>query len=182
MMCIWKINKICKLLQVNNGNVEPYRGFGHIAVMTRDVYAVSTELEASGVRFQKRPDEGRMKGLAFALDPDGYWIEIVSRAANSAVTNKYTFAQTMKRVKDPVKSLHFYCNLLGMTEISASHHGAGTDWGFSNYFLAHLTPEQAAALPEDKTSPERYELIKNMFGPVLELTHNHGTENQPDFK
>lgn len=24
--------------KVNNGNVEPYRGFGHIAVMTKDVY------------------------------------------------------------------------------------------------------------------------------------------------
>lgn len=44
--------------QVNNGNVEPYRGFGHIAVMTRDVYAASAELEADGVKFQKRPDEG----------------------------------------------------------------------------------------------------------------------------
>jgi 4-hydroxyphenylpyruvate dioxygenase-like putative hemolysin len=35
----------------------------HIAVMTRDVYAASAELEARGVRFQKRPDEGRMKGV-----------------------------------------------------------------------------------------------------------------------
>jgi len=26
--------------------------------MTRDVYAVSEELEAAGVRFQKRPNEG----------------------------------------------------------------------------------------------------------------------------
>ena len=31
--------------EVNNGNVEPHRGFGHIAVMTRDVYASSIELE-----------------------------------------------------------------------------------------------------------------------------------------
>ena len=30
--------------------------------MTRDVYATSAELELAGVRFQKRPDEGRMKG------------------------------------------------------------------------------------------------------------------------
>jgi hypothetical protein len=29
-------------------------------------------MEARGVAFQKKPDEGRMKGLAFALDPDGY--------------------------------------------------------------------------------------------------------------
>ena len=28
----------------------------------------------AGVAFQKRPDEGRMKGLAFCLDPDGRWV------------------------------------------------------------------------------------------------------------
>ena len=76
---------------VNNGNVEPHRGFGHIAVLTKDVYAASAELEAAGVKFQKRPDEGRMKGLAFCLDPDGYWIEIVKRAQESPIKNKYTF-------------------------------------------------------------------------------------------
>jgi hypothetical protein len=26
-----------------------------------------------------KPDEGGMKGLAFAYDPDGYWVEIVKR-------------------------------------------------------------------------------------------------------
>jgi hypothetical protein len=30
-------------------------------------------------RAQKKPDEGGMKGLAFAKDPDGYWIEIIKR-------------------------------------------------------------------------------------------------------
>jgi lactoylglutathione lyase len=34
---------------VNNGNVEPYRGFGHIAVMCPDVYSASTELENNGI-------------------------------------------------------------------------------------------------------------------------------------
>lgn len=94
--------------KVSSGNTEPNRGFGHIAVMTPDVYAVSAELEAKGVAFQKRPDEGRMKGLAFALDPDGYWIEIVKRNEQAQIANKYTLAQTMFRIKDPVKSLHFY--------------------------------------------------------------------------
>eukprot|EP01038_Epipyxis_sp_PR26KG_P009998 gene9998-13450_t len=168
--------------KVNNGNVEPYRGFGHIAVMTRDVEQASEELEANGVLFQKRPNEGRMKGIAFALDPDGYWIEIVKRNESSSIMNKFTFAQTMFRVKDPVKSLNFYRDLLGMTLLRESHIGVGTEWGFSLYFLASIPPEELSSVPSDPTSPEASEYIKNMFHPVIELTHNHGTENNPSFK
>jgi lactoylglutathione lyase len=29
------------------------------------------------VAFVKRPDQGKMKDVAFIKDPDGYWIEIV---------------------------------------------------------------------------------------------------------
>jgi len=36
-----------------------------------DVHAACSELEKKGVAFQKKPDEGRMKGLAFVKDPDG---------------------------------------------------------------------------------------------------------------
>lgn len=60
------------------GNAEG-DGFGHIAFNVADVYAACAELETNGVTFKKKPDEGRMKGLAFAYDPDGYWIEIVRR-------------------------------------------------------------------------------------------------------
>lgn len=165
--------------KVNNGNVEPYRGFGHIAVMTKDVYAACEELETRGVRFQKKPNEGRMKGLAFALDPDGYWVEIVSRSADSPVSNKFTLAQTMLRIKDPSKSLPFYCDVLGMTLIREAHFGVGTDWGFSLFFLAYV-PAGTELPPRD--SDEAGAFIKGMFGPVLELTHNHGTESRPDFK
>jgi lactoylglutathione lyase len=188
---------------VSNGNTEPCRGFGHIAVMTRDVYAACAELEANGVAFQKRPDEGRMKGLAFALDPDGYWVEVVKRHQESEVQNKFTFAQTMFRIKDPVKSLHFYrglnvsnsspffhtskfillgncvhvrfADLLGMSLIREAHLGVGTDWGFSLYFLAHISDED-----KDKIQDEDY--ISRSFAPVLELTHNHGTEGDPNFR
>jgi hypothetical protein len=38
------------------------------------------------------------QGLAFVFDPDGYWIEIVERTPK-ADAPKYTFAQTMLRVK-----------------------------------------------------------------------------------
>jgi len=38
-----------------------------------------------GVEFVKKPDDGKMKGLAFIKDPDGYWIEIFS--AKTAANN-----------------------------------------------------------------------------------------------
>ncbi|XP_055854159.1 lactoylglutathione lyase-like [Episyrphus balteatus] len=59
----------------NVGNSEPI-DFGHIGVMVPDVYAACKKFDEQGVAFKKRPDDGRMKGLAFVMDPDGYWIEI----------------------------------------------------------------------------------------------------------
>ena len=116
-------------------------------------------------------------------DPDGYWIEIIRRSEHAKITNKYNFAQTMFRVKDPVKSLEFYRDCLGMTLLAESHLG-----DFSLYFLAQATQNPLVAegirngtLP-DPTSPEAKEFMKTMFGPVIELTHNHGTELNPDFK
>ncbi|RYG55872.1 lactoylglutathione lyase [archaeon] len=62
-----------------NGNVDPGRGFGHIGFLVDNLEEKCVELEAMGVAFKKRPHEGRMRGLAFAVDLDGYWIEIIQR-------------------------------------------------------------------------------------------------------
>ena len=161
--------------KVNNGNVEPNRGFGHIAVMTPDVYKSAADLEADGVSFHKRPDEGRMKGLAFALDPDGYWIEIIRRGEASEVPadTPYTLAQTMFRVKDPKKSIEFYCDVLKMSLVRVSKMS-----DFTNYFLAQVPPGEEFPDPESDEAPD---FVRNMFPQVLELTHNHGTEDDPDF-
>merc|ERR1712080_765410 len=60
-----------------NGNEEPGRGFGPIAVSVDDVQAECDRLEKLGVEFKKRPQDGKMKHISFIYDPDRYWIEIV---------------------------------------------------------------------------------------------------------
>ncbi|KAH9859152.1 glyoxalase I [Lenzites betulinus] len=60
-----------------SGNADPGRGFGHIAITVDDVDAACARFEQLGVRFQKRLTDGTMKNIAFILDPDGYWIEVL---------------------------------------------------------------------------------------------------------
>lgn len=153
-----------------SGNVEPHRGFGHVAVMTPDVYAACEVLEKNGVTFHKKPDEGRMKGLAFALSPSGYWIEVIR--GNVA---KYTLAQTMIRVKDPAKSVAFYRDHFGMQLVSEKHFPSAK---FSLYFMATIP---AGVTPPKDPKLDGSEWMKNWDGCVLELTHNHGTETDADF-
>jgi lactoylglutathione lyase len=61
----------------HNGNSDP-RGFGHIGISVPNVDKACERFETLGVTFVKRPNDGKMKGLAFIQDPDGYWIEILA--------------------------------------------------------------------------------------------------------
>ena len=61
------------------GNEADRKGFGHIGFLVEDVEATCTALEQLGASFKKKPLDGTMKGLAFAQDPDGYWIEVIKR-------------------------------------------------------------------------------------------------------
>ena len=130
--------------EVYHAGNEPGDGFGHIAFSCEDVVASSERLEKEhGVSFKKRPHEGRMKSIAFAYDPDKYWVEIVSRGTPAAAAAspsaplpalpEFVLAQTMVRVKDPVKSIPFYTEHMGMTKILGKNFGS-----FTNYFLASL--------------------------------------------
>ena len=73
------------------GNEAERKGFGHIGFLVDDVDVTCKALEELGTAFKKKPLDGTMKGLAFALDPDGYWIEIIKRGGyDDKATPYYT--------------------------------------------------------------------------------------------
>ena len=114
-----------------------------------------------------------MPGIAFAYDPDGYWVEIVKRAKSNSISNQFNFSQHMLRIKDPSKTIPFY-EALGMKVVRKKNYG-----DFTNYFLAsncESTVEEELGADETKAK------VSMMFNPVLELTHNHGTENDLKFQ
>ena len=100
-----------------------------------------------------------MKGLAFALSPDKYWIEVVGR--HSKMQLPPNFSQTMLRVKDAQKSLKFY-QALGMS-IVAERHFDKDKGDFSLYFLAVL-PDDVKVAP---TADERFAMMKDLWPPGL---------------
>jgi lactoylglutathione lyase len=60
----------------HDGNAQP-QGFGHICISVPDLDAAIAWFDLHHVTYVKRPEQGKMKDVAFIKDPDGYWIEIV---------------------------------------------------------------------------------------------------------
>ncbi|KAJ3238539.1 Lactoylglutathione lyase [Chytriomyces hyalinus] len=78
------------------------------------------------------------------------------------------------RVKDPVKSLAFYRDILGMTVLDESTSVAGK---FTNYFLGFNVPKEI-----ENGTAEQKALYRSHAVGLIELTHNHGTESDPEFQ
>ena len=60
----------------HDGNAKP-QGFGHICFSVPDLDGAVRWLDENAVPYVKRPEQGKMRDVAFVKDPDGYWIEIV---------------------------------------------------------------------------------------------------------
>ena len=60
----------------HDGNAQP-QGFGHICFSVPDLDAAIRWFDEHQVSYVKRPEQGKMRDVAFIRDPDGYWIEII---------------------------------------------------------------------------------------------------------
>jgi lactoylglutathione lyase len=152
--------------KVANGNEDPGRGFGHICFSVDNLAAACNKLLSAGVKFKKTPDQGTMRHIAFALDPDGYWLELINldrekaekEEVESTDVETYRFNHTMIRVKDIEKSLNFYRSALGMSQLRKVENPNGK---FDLYFLGYRHNDGSDE--EDKVSTREG---------ILELTYN----------
>lgn len=88
-------------------------------------------------------------------------------------TEGFVFNQTMLRVRDPDASLVFYRDVLGMTLLQRLDFA---EMRFSLYFLAYLADGER--VPDEPAERARFIFTRET---TLELTHNWGTESDPDF-
>lgn len=160
---------------VTTGNKEPHRGFGHTCISVDNIQAACKRIEDAGYTFQKKLTDGRMRHIAFVLDPDGYWCEVIGQKpieetaeVKETDVSTYRMNHTMLRVKDIEKSLKFYQDVLGMSLFRQNDNEAN---GFNLYFLGY---GGITGLPKEGSSQADREGI-------LELTWNYGTEKDESF-
>ena len=119
-----------------------------------------------------------MKHIAFALDPDDYWVEIIGQKSaaetenvKTTETSAYRFNHSMIRVKDAEKSVKFYQEVMGM-QLLRKHESK--EAGFNLYFLGYLGDYK---MPKEEDLPNGVNPLAGKEG-LLELTWNYGTEKE----
>jgi lactoylglutathione lyase len=160
--------------KVANGNKEPGKGFGHVCISVDNIQAACKRIADAGYKFQKKLEDGRMRSIAFALDPDEYWVEIIAQnpvSETESVTTTdvgtYRMNHTMIRIKDKDVSVKFYEEVMGMNLKRVSEN---KDAQFNLYFLGYGAPA-----PEH--SANGVNPVADREG-LLELTWNYGTEKE----
>jgi len=94
--------------------------------------------------------------------------------ARDPATQDFVFNQTMLRIKDPAVTLDFYTRVMGMTLVKKLDF---PEMAFTLYFLAAIHPDDLTQWSDD--NDER--LVQTFGRPaMLELTHNWGSEDDPD--
>ncbi|KAF3090307.1 Lactoylglutathione lyase [Orbilia oligospora] len=153
---------------INNGNDEPHRGFGHICISVDNLQNACDRLEEAGVAFKKKLSEGRMRHIAFAKDPNGYWVEIIGlkdQVITPTDVGTYRMNHSMIRVKSGTESIKFYTEVMGMTLLRTHK---SPEAKFDLYFLGYKREGEV----------ENESLTSDREG-LLELTYNYGTDD-PD--
>ena len=89
----------------------------------------------------------------------------------TAESQGFVFNHTMLRAKDPKVSLAFYTRVFGMRLLRKLDF---PEMQFTLYFLGHA---EAGEVPEDDAERTAYTFSQKG---VLELTHNWGSENDPE--
>eukprot|EP00316_Scyphosphaera_apsteinii_P012741 CAMPEP_0119321732 /NCGR_PEP_ID=MMETSP1333-20130426/56290_1 /TAXON_ID=418940 /ORGANISM="Scyphosphaera apsteinii, Strain RCC1455" /LENGTH=223 /DNA_ID=CAMNT_0007328773 /DNA_START=99 /DNA_END=770 /DNA_ORIENTATION=- len=84
-------------------------------------------------------------------------------------TKDYIMQQTMIRVKDPQRSLAFYCDVLGFNLVMFREF---PQWSFNVYFVAQC---DSSLIPSDPD--EQWNFCMRTPG-CIELTWNYGSENE----
>lgn len=88
-------------------------------------------------------------------------------------TQGFRLNHTMLRVKDPERALAFYSKVFGMQVLRRLDF---EEMQFSLYFLANVETDDN--VPEETQARTAWTFSQKG---LLELTHNWGTEDQPDF-
>jgi lactoylglutathione lyase len=160
--------------KVANGNKDHGKGFGHVCISVDNIQAACKRISDAGYKFQKRLEDGRMRHIAFALDPDEYWVEIIAQNPTEETkdvketdVSTYRMNHTMIRVKDKDVSQKFYEDVFGMQLMRTIEN---KDAGFNLYFMAYgQHPGEQSA---NGVNPGAF---REGF---LELTWNYGTEKE----
>jgi lactoylglutathione lyase len=94
-------------------------------------------------------------------------------ATPDAATQGFVFNHTMIRVRDLAVSLDFYTRVLGFTPVYKH------DYVEAKFTIVYLVlVGDRSVIPDDDAARKQWALAQPG---VLELTHNHGTENDAGF-